>query len=80
MTNTMQRAHDIVDSFNEEQLQKFFMIFDMKEPKRKTETKEERIARKRAAADRIEAGRVHLSDDFDEKQELLNYLDERYTT
>ena len=42
------------------------------------EMKEDHIARRRAAADRIIARRPKLPPDFDEKQELLDYLDERY--
>ena len=41
--------------------------------------KAERLARKRTAADRIIARRPVLPPDFDEKKELLDYLDERYT-
>ena len=43
-----------------------------------TKQKAERLARKKAAADRIIARRPVLPPDFDEKQELLDYLDERY--
>lgn len=78
MNAAMARAYEILRTFNDEELQGFIMMFGKRESAGQTETAEERKARKRAAADRIIARRPVLSPDFDEKQELLDYLDERY--
>ena len=78
MNVAMKRAYQILNTFTDEELNGFIMMFGKREVSAQPETKEERIARKRAAADKIIAGRPILSPNFNEKQELLDYLDERY--
>ena len=53
------------------------MMFGKKHHNR-TKTEEYDIAERRAAVERIISRRRVISQDFDEKQALLDYLDERY--
>ncbi len=78
MNAAMERAYQILNTFTDEELNGFILMFGKRGTPAQPETAEERIARKRAAADRIIANRPVLPTDFDEKKELLDYLDERY--
>lgn len=55
------------------------MMFNNRKINLSTETEIQRKARKKVAFDRIIAKRIPVSPNFDEKQELLNYLDERFS-
>ena len=78
--STKDRAQLIFDMLSEEELQGFIMLFGQfyKRSDKSIETDEERLARKKAAYERVISTRRPLPDGFDEKQELLDYFDERY--
>ena len=78
--STRERAAALLDMMSTPDLILFLNLFGRiyNIPKEERESDEERLARKRAAADRIAARRVPLPPDFDYKKELLEYLDERY--
>ena len=79
MENAMARAYQILSTFTDEELQGFIMMFNNRKINLSTETEIQRKARKKVAFDRIIAKRIPVSPNFDEKQELLNYLDERFS-
>ncbi|MBR0485529.1 MAG: hypothetical protein IJJ69_12285 [Oscillospiraceae bacterium] len=82
--STKEIAATLFDKLTENDLELFIAIFsrlyETKEDKteNKDTEKAERLARKKAAFEHILANKVTLPPDFDEKQELLDYLDERY--
>ena len=81
--STKEQATTLFNLLTESDLELFISLFgrlyDVKPSEEDNEKqKAERLARKKAAADRIIARRPVLPPDFDEKQELLDYLDERY--
>jgi len=82
--STKEKATTLFNLLTENDLEIFISLFgrlyDVKpsEEENDEQQKAERLARKKAAADRIIARRPVLPPDFDEKQELLDYLDERY--
>ena len=80
MNTSMERAYSILNSFSDEELQGFLLMFGNRkaEQSARNDTKAERIARKKAAFERILASRKPIAPDFDEKKALLDYLDERY--
>lgn len=72
----MKEAQQILSTFTDDELQGFLLMFGQKRNS-SAESEKERKARKLAAAQRIAARRVALPNDFDELQEMMEYLDER---
>ena len=72
----MEKAQQILSTFTDDELHGFILMFGQKR-NILAESKEERKARKLAAAKRIAGRRSVLPADFDERQEMMEYLDER---
>ena len=72
----MKKAQQILSTFTDDELRGFILMFGQK-GNIFTESQEKRRERKLAAAERITERRVVLPADFDERREMMEYLDER---